>query len=82
MAGPNHPFTVVCVPDDSRATERVDLEGATFVAHVMAASISEAMAAGQVMAAESGTGPSEPIDWACVFMAKGHHRNVNDDPDV
>ena len=41
----------------------------------------QAMAAGQVQAAESGLGPNEPIDWAVVFMAEGHHRNVNDDPD-
>ena len=47
----------------------------------MAEDVSEAMAAGQVQAAESGLGPNEPIDWAVVFMAEGHHPNVNDDPD-
>ena len=76
------PFTVVCVADDSRSTERVDLVENTFVAFVMAENVSEAMAAGQVQAAESGLGPNEPIDWAVVFMAEGHHRNVNDDPDL
>ena len=75
------PFTVVCVADNSRSTERVDLVENTFVAFVMAENVSEAMAAGQVQAAESGLGPNEPIDWAVVFMAEGHHRNVNDDPD-
>ena len=75
------PFTVVCVADDSRSTERVDLVENTFVAFVMAENVSEAMAAGQVQAAESGLGPNEPIDWAVVFMAEGHHRNVNDDQD-
>ena len=75
------PFTVVCVADDSRSTERVDLVESTFVAFVMAENVSEAMAAGQVQAAESDLGPNEPIDWAVVFMAEGHHRNVNDDPD-
>ena len=75
------PFTVVCVADDSRSTERVDLVENTFVAFVMAENVSEAMAAGQVQAAESGLGPNEPIDWAVVFMAEGHHRNVNDDKD-
>ena len=59
----------------------VDLVENTFVAFVMAENVSEAMAAGQVQAAESGLGPNEPIDWAVVFMAEGHHRNVNDDPD-
>jgi hypothetical protein len=39
------------------------------------------VAAVQVQAAESGSGPNEPIDWAVVFMAEGHHRNVNDDKD-
>ena len=75
------PFTVVCVADDSRSTVRVDPVENTFVAFVMAENVSEAMAAGQVQAAESGLGPNEPIDWAVVFMAEGHHRNVNDDPD-
>ena len=75
------PFTVVCVADNSRSTERVDLVENTFVAFVLAENVSEAMAAGQVQAAESGLGPNEPIDWAVVFMAEGHHRNVNDDPD-
>ena len=42
------PFTVVCVADDSRSTERVDLVENTFVAFVMAENVSEAMAAGQV----------------------------------
>ena len=37
------------------------------------------MAAGQVEAAASGQGPAEPIDWAVVYMAEDHHRNVNDD---
>ena len=60
------PFTVVCVADDSRSTERVDLVENTFVAFVMAENVSEAMAAGQVQAAESGLGPNEPIDWAVV----------------
>jgi hypothetical protein len=75
------PFTVVCVADDSRSTKRVDLVENTFVAFVMADNVSEAMRTGQVQAAESGLGPNEPIDWAVVFMAEGHHRNVNDDPD-
>jgi hypothetical protein len=47
----------------------------------MAQTISEAMAAGQIEAAASGQGPAEPIDWAVVYMAEGHHRNINDDPD-
>jgi hypothetical protein len=52
-----------------------------FVAFVMAENTSEAMAAGQVQAAEGGSGPNEPINWAVVFMAEWHHRNANDDPD-
>jgi hypothetical protein len=48
------PFTVVCVADDSRSTERADFVENTFVAFVMAENVSEAMAAGQVQAAESG----------------------------
>ena len=40
------PLTVVCVADDSRSTERVDLVENTFVAFVMAENVSEAMAAG------------------------------------
>jgi hypothetical protein len=40
------PFTVVCVADDSRSTERVDLVENTFVAFVMAENVSEAMATG------------------------------------
>jgi hypothetical protein len=64
-----------------RAPERVDLVENTFVAFVMAENVSEAMAAGQVQAAESGLGPNEPIDWALVFMVERHHRNVNDDKD-
>jgi hypothetical protein len=75
------PYTVVCVPDASRATERIDLEESTYTAHVMARNISDAMAAGQVEAAESGLGPIEPIDWAAVFITEGHHRNISDDPD-
>ena len=39
------------------------------------------MATVRVQAAESGSGPNELIDWAVVFMAEGHHRNVNDDKD-
>ena len=51
------------------------------IALVMAQTISEVMAAGQIEAAASGQGPAEPIDWAVVYMAEGHHRNVNDDQD-
>ena len=51
------------------------------IALVMAQTISEAMAAGQVEAAASGQGPAEPIDWAVVYMAECHHRNINDEPD-
>ena len=36
------PFTVVCVADDSRSTERVDPVENTFVAFVMAENVSEA----------------------------------------
>ena len=71
------PFTVVCVPDGA-----ADLEESTFVAHVLAKTISEAMAKAQNQAVESGAGPHEPIDWAVVFMCDGHHRNINDDPDT
>ncbi len=45
----------------------------------MVENVSEAMAAGQVQAAESGLSTNEPIDWAVVLLAEGHHRNVNDD---
>ena len=51
------------VADDARSTERVDLVENTFVAFVMAEKVCEAMAAGQLQAAESGLGPDEPIDW-------------------
>jgi hypothetical protein len=51
------------VADDARSTERVDLVENAFVAFVMAENVSEAMAAGQLQAAESGLGPDEPIDW-------------------
>ena len=51
------------------------------IALVMAQTISEAMAAGQVEAAASGQGPAEPSDWAVVYMAEDHHRNINDDQD-
>ena len=47
----------------------------------MAENLPEAMAERQVQAAESGLGPNEPMDWALVFMAERHHRNVNDDKD-
>ena len=43
----SRPFTVVCLSDDSRSTERIDLVENTFVALVMAENVSEAMAAGQ-----------------------------------
>jgi hypothetical protein len=52
----SRPFTVVCIVDDSRSTERLDLVENTFVAFVMANNVSQAMAAGQVQAAESGVG--------------------------
>jgi hypothetical protein len=48
------PFTVVCVADDSRTTERVDLVENTIVAFVMVENVPDAMAAGQAQAAESG----------------------------
>ena len=73
------PYTVVCVPDDSRSTERVDLVEYTYTALVMAQTISEAMAAGQVEA--NGQGPAAPINWAVVLYDGRHHRNVNDDQD-
>ncbi len=69
-------FTVVLVPEDSRKPGRVeDIEARTFVAHVTAANHREAYAAGQNVAAESGSGPTEPIDWAVVFMCRGHLSN-------
>ena len=75
------PFTVVCVAGDSRSTERIDLVENSFVAFVMAENVTGGVATVQVQAAESGSGPNELIDWAVVFMAEGHHRNVNDDKD-
>jgi hypothetical protein len=45
------------VADDARSTERVDLVENTFVAFVMAENVSEAMAVGQLQAAESGDDP-------------------------
>jgi len=74
------PFTVVCVADDSRTTERVDLVENPLSPSLRRRMYRGAMAAGQVQAAESGLGPNEPIDWAVVFMAEGHHRNVNRRP--
>ena len=70
-------YTVVCVPDDSRATERVDLEENTWVVHVIADSPRDAYAKGQIDAAEA-TG-TEPIDWAVVFLCDGHLKNRNDE---
>ena len=69
-------YTVVCVPDPTseRPTELVE---DTHVAHVIAESISKAMAAGQIEAAE--TNGYEPIDWAVVFKCEGHVKNINDD---
>lgn len=70
-------YTVVCVPDDSRATERVDLEAGAQVIHLMADSPKDAYVQGQIEVAEQ-TG-TEPIDWAVVFLCSGHHDNLNDE---
>jgi len=75
LALPPAPFTVVLVPDDSRAGRVQDIEAKTFVAHVIAASHTAAYVAGLNAAAESGTGPAEPIDWAVVFLCRGHIAN-------
>jgi hypothetical protein len=71
------PYTVVCVYDDSRQKERVDLEESTQVVHVLADSPKDAYLKGQLEASES-TG-TEPIDWAVVFLCAGHHENLNDE---
>ena len=75
QAAPPAPFTVVLVPDDSRAGRVQDIEARTFVAHVTAPSHTAAYVAGLNAAAESGTGPAEPIDWAVVFLCHGHIAN-------
>jgi hypothetical protein len=80
-------YTVVLLPDPSTSSPEVGtapdfIEDVTFVAHVQAGNVSEAYAAGQVAAAESGLGPREPIDWCVIFMCEGHVRNCSDDPDV
>jgi hypothetical protein len=75
-------FTVVCIPDDSREPNRLeDIEAKTFVAFVSADGVNAAYAAGQIAAAESEIGPKEPIDWAVVYVAAGHHPNLADKPD-
>ena len=64
------PFTVVCIADDSRSTERVDLVENTFVAFVMP-NVSKAISAGR----------SDSREWLWSVYRPRHHRNVNDDPD-
>ena len=72
------PLTVVCVADDSRSTERVDLVENTFVAFVMAENVSEAMAAGDRTvgvrrARVHHTIPRRPVAVACPAGLDGLH---------
>lgn len=71
------PFTVVCVYDDSRVTERIDLVENTQVLHLTADSPKDAYLKGQIEVSEATE--TEPIDWAVIFVCRGHHDNLNDE---
>ncbi len=70
------PYTVVCVPDDSRVAEQIDLVENTQVIHVLAESPRNAYIKGQLEAAEATD--TDPLDWAVIFLCDGHLENLND----
>jgi len=80
------PYTVVLLPDSTKVHEAdlrdVDMED-VHVARLLAPTVSAATALAQNMCSQLNQGgPTEPIDWAVLFMCEGHHADIKNQPDT